>query len=84
LKTKQNFGFIWFKKGGMYLSKYPIIKEYNEGIQNQFLYKAQTLFQLPFKITKGINGELEEPTDLVIVSDANSHVERLVFPGLRN
>lgn len=39
------------------------------------------LYQFDHLLTQGINGAIPRPTDFVVVSDAMTHPERLVFPA---
>ena len=49
----------------------------------ELIYQTEAkkrIYKLPCNITKGINGKLIKPTQYVLVSDATSFDERLVFP----
>lgn len=38
-------------------------------------------YKMDFTIVEGLNGsKLKKPTNLIMVSDAHTHIERLVFP----
>lgn len=63
---------------------YKRIKDYYGGIKNNFCSGVSSIYEFSEPITKGkFCGsiyDLDKPTRFVQVSDAMSHIERLVFP----
>ncbi len=63
---------------------YKKIKDYQGGIKDVFCSNTSSFYEFSEPITKGkFCGNiynLDKPTKFVQVSDAKSHIERLVFP----
>lgn len=59
-------------------------KDYNGGISNEFKSDCFSIYEFSKPLTKGLFCgriyDLDQPTRFVQISDAKSHIERLVFP----